>query len=145
MYEQELTALAADLARAREGKAGRGTKRRRIVYSPQQVSRALALFERTKLPPSNFASRVGVPSSALRRWVRASARADGVLMPVQVTDESKKGLTTESRPIALISGDGARVERDDVVVRTMVISFPAGMSAERMRDVAAALLGGRTC
>jgi transposase-like protein len=150
MYEQELTALAADLGRAREGKTSRGTKRRRIVYSPQQVSRALALLERTKLSPSDFASRVGVSVSALGRWVRASARDAGVLMPVLVSDESRGALNIEARAPAPTSGDGssaggARVERDDVVVRTMVISFPAGMPAERMRDVATALLGGRTC
>jgi hypothetical protein len=78
MYEQELTALAADLARAREGRTSRGTKRRRIVYSPQQVSRALALLERTKLSPLDFASRVGVSASALGRWIRASARDAGI-------------------------------------------------------------------
>lgn len=143
MHDEEIKALAADLATARAG-----TKR--ILYTPEIIQRAVQLFRRSGEAPSVFARRLGVSASALTRWV-ADAKGAAEFIPVFAANERS---ASEAPPAATgapevseaaCAAPTPRPRGATVVVRETVVSIPADVDLGRVREIMAALRGGAPC
>lgn len=153
MLDEEIKAVAAELAVARAGKPARpGADRKRILYSPEGIQRAVRLFHRSGQVPSVFAQRIGVSASALTRWI--ADEGDGAtFVPVRVAGErGARGASTSvvvaaapDRSASSAPAAQAATSAATVVVRETVISLPADLDLGRVREIMAALRGGAPC
>lgn len=154
MREDDIKALAAELASARAGEPKKpGAARKRILYPPASVRRAVRLFHRSGQSPVVFAEQLGVSASSLTRWV-ADAGGEGAFIPLRVAAEPA---ADKNRPAAAVTdapstsdvlraaAATAQPSSPQVVVRETVVSFPSDLDHGRVREIMIALRGGGSC
>ena len=149
MQDDEIQAVAAELAASREGKPSHpGATRKRVLYTPVSVQRAVRLFRQSGQTPTVFAQRLGVSSSALSRWVADSG--DGAFIPIRAAS----GRAVRDAPVVITEApdvpEVAHVAAPPpvataVVVRETVVSIPPGLDLARIREIMMALRGGAPC
>lgn len=154
MHDEEITAVAAELAVARTGKPSRpGATHKRILYKPESIRRAVGLFRRSGQSPSAFARRLGVSATALTRWV-GDSEDDATFIPVRAAGETHHLASTVPAAAAVAAATGvcettctsaAPPKGATVVVRETVISLPADLDLGRVREIMSALRGGASC
>lgn len=153
MHDEEIKAVAAELAVARAGKPSQpGSTRKRILYTPESIQRAIRLFRRSGERPSVFALRLGVSASALMRW-SADIGDGAAFIPVRAAVErpasaaTAAAIVTEAPGIPEITRPAAAPapRGPTVVVRETVVSIPADLDFGRVREILEAVRGGAPC
>ena len=144
MHDEEIKAMAVELAVARTGKPSRpGATRKRIMYTPESVGRAVRLFRQSGQSPSVFARRLGVSASALTRWA-ADSEDGATFIPIRAATKRSFGEAPDFSEVAHVAATPSP-KGATVVVRETVVTIPADLDLGRVSEIMVAMRGGVPC
>lgn len=149
MVNDEIKAVAAELAAVREGKPKRaGSSRKRVLYPAASIARAVRLFRSSGQRPAVFARQLGISAAALSRWAGDNEEAPAFIPILSAggkddLDSVSQGLKRSAA--SAVPTAGLPSQAGGLVVRETVISFPADFDLGRIREIMSALRGGVQC